>query len=78
MRAELCCASETMGADGRPAADVAKPIPQMSLISILFYIFTTVKSLTFELISPLFMAWRRRAPSQWITMTTPIHIMAED
>lgn len=26
MRAELCCASETMGADGRPAADVAKPV----------------------------------------------------
>ena len=26
MRAGLCCASETMGADGWPAADVAKPV----------------------------------------------------
>lgn len=26
MRAGLCCACETMGADGRPAADVARPV----------------------------------------------------
>lgn len=26
MRAGLCCASETMGADGWPAADVARPV----------------------------------------------------
>lgn len=26
MRAELCCASETMGADGWPTADVASPV----------------------------------------------------
>lgn len=26
MRARLCCASETMGADGWPAADVARPV----------------------------------------------------
>lgn len=26
MRAGLCCASETMGADGWPAADVSRPV----------------------------------------------------
>lgn len=26
MRAGLCCASETMGADGWPAADVTRPV----------------------------------------------------
>jgi len=26
MRAGLCCASQTMGADGWPAADVARPV----------------------------------------------------